>query len=373
VALLHLGERVPEAEELATQTVACTILYPGDRVVGPAACPPVLPILPVPFYDPVAGKRPAEEECLHDGGDRGAKAALGPDGQLFGLDPEDTVAEWADCKGRRHVTCSNRVCLCVPRFAVVRCVLPLRQAEAVVEAGAARKIVAQQQFEERVPSLLTEKAERLKAYRGQLRPGENVNVKGPGLLVALKVLQAHQINLGLAEYIGTTRALLLTPVQKALLVKQIQLARELSVMEHLAGTENVIRTSIVARVKGGPEVVTAMVTTRDLTVCCHEAPCPPDKPLALTKCADRGSAQVGDVVTFSLRYSNQGGRPMTDVAVSDSLSGRLEYIEGSAEADRDAVFTVQPNEVGSVILRWEITGTLLPGQSGRLRFKARVR
>jgi hypothetical protein len=74
-----------------------------------------------------------------------------------------------------------------------------------------------------------------------------------------------------------------------------------------------------------------------------------------------------------LRYSNVGGRPITDVAVADSLSGRLEYVPGSAESDRDAVLTVQENEVGSVLLRWEISGTLLPGQTGRIRFKARVR
>ena len=64
---------------------------------------------------------------------------------------------------------------------------------------------------------------------------------------------------------------------------------------------------------------------------------------------------------------------MTDVAVCDSLSPRLEYVPGSAAADRDAVFTVQPNEAGSMILRWEISGRLLPGQGGVVRFKARVR
>ena len=79
------------------------------------------------------------------------------------------------------------------------------------------------------------------------------------------------------------------------------------------------------------------------------------------------------MITFTLRYSNVGGRPITDVAVSDSLSGRLEYVEGSAVADRDAVFTTQPNEAGSLILRWEISGRLLPGQSGRVKFKAKVR
>ncbi len=144
-------------------------------------------------------------------------------------------------------------------------------------------------------------------------------------------------------------------------------------MINLAGTEQIVGTSMVARVENGPEIVSATLSTRNLTVCCNEEPIPPDRPLCLFKCADKGSAQVGDVVTFTLRYSNVGGRPITDVAVSDSLSGRLEYVEGSAEADRDAVFTMQQNEAGSVILRWEISGRLLPGQSGRLKFKARVR
>jgi uncharacterized repeat protein (TIGR01451 family) len=373
VLLVHIGEREPTPDELALQTVPSTILFPDQRMVGPAAGPPTVPLFAPPFCDPVSGKRPAEEECLHDGGDRGIKAALDGNGDLRGVDPEDTVAVWTDSCGRRHVTCSNRVCLCVPRFVALRCLTPVGQAEGILGPEAAKKIVQQGLFLERQPPLLAAQYERLKGYRGRLRPGENVNTNGPGLLVGLKVLQAQQINLGPVEYIGTKRALLLTPIQKAEVVKQLELAREFSVVKHLAGTEQVIGLSIIGRVKGGPEVVKGVMSTRDFTVCCNEVPCPPDKPLILIKCADRGSAQVGDIVTFSLRYSNVGGRPIVDVAVTDSLSGRLEYIPGSAQSDRDAVFTMQENEAGSMVLRWEISGTLLPGQSGRLRFQARVR
>jgi uncharacterized repeat protein (TIGR01451 family) len=140
-----------------------------------------------------------------------------------------------------------------------------------------------------------------------------------------------------------------------------------------SGVENVVRTAVVGRVELGPEVVIGVVETRDLTVCCNEVPAPPDKPLVLIKCCDATCANPGDVITFVLKYSNHGGRPITDVAVTDSLAGRLEYVPGSAESDRDAVFTTQENEAGSVILRWEIGGRLMPGESGRLRFKARVR
>jgi hypothetical protein len=74
-----------------------------------------------------------------------------------------------------------------------------------------------------------------------------------------------------------------------------------------------------------------------------------------------------------LKYSNHGGQPITDVAVSDSLTGRLEYVAGSARSDRDAVFTLQENEAGSAVLHWEIGGKLLPCQSGVVSFQARIR
>jgi uncharacterized repeat protein (TIGR01451 family) len=93
----------------------------------------------------------------------------------------------------------------------------------------------------------------------------------------------------------------------------------------------------------------------------------------LFKWVNTCQAQVGDVVTFYLKYSNHGGKPITDVAVSDSLTGRLEYVPHSARSSRDAVFTAQENPSGSLVLRWEISGRLLPGDSGVVSFQARVR
>jgi uncharacterized repeat protein (TIGR01451 family) len=78
-------------------------------------------------------------------------------------------------------------------------------------------------------------------------------------------------------------------------------------------------------------------------------------------------------VTFTLRYYNKTNQPMDDVVVSDSLTGRLEYIEGSAKSDRAATFTAFPNEAGSLVLRWAIDGQLQAGQGGNITFKARIR
>ena len=64
---------------------------------------------------------------------------------------------------------------------------------------------------------------------------------------------------------------------------------------------------------------------------------------------------------------------MTDVVVSDSLTTRFEYVAGSQQTDRVAGFTVQANEAGSSVLRWEFPGALPGGGSGTISFQVRVR
>jgi uncharacterized repeat protein (TIGR01451 family) len=372
MVVVRLGGRVLSPEEAAHESVPGTILLPGEHVLAPPGRPPCLPAADPRLYDPVLGPRLPSEECLHDGGDRGQKAALDADGHLYGLDPEDTVAEYTDACGRRSVVCSNRVCLCVPRFGVLRIETPLGQYDNVLSPGAMRLVQNQEQMRLRQPQQAILQRETPNAVRVRQRPSTNIEVQKPGLAMHVEILDRQELALGPLAFIGTKQMKCLKEEERAQLVKQLELARALSVVTRVEGNEQVIATSVVARVEG-LETVCAVAETRDLTVCCGEVPCLPDKPLVLIKCADRQVAEVGDVVTFTLRYSNHGGRPMTDVAVTDSLSPRLEYVPGSAQADRDAVFTMQENEVGSMILRWEISGKLLPGQSGVLRFRAKIR
>ncbi len=79
------------------------------------------------------------------------------------------------------------------------------------------------------------------------------------------------------------------------------------------------------------------------------------------------------MVTFHLKFTNQGGQPIADVVVTDSLTGRLEYVPGSAKTDRETIPTMQQNEAGSLLLRWQIVGRLQPGESGEITFQARIR
>jgi uncharacterized repeat protein (TIGR01451 family) len=109
------------------------------------------------------------------------------------------------------------------------------------------------------------------------------------------------------------------------------------------------------------------------------ASCPPpvaelaDKPLCIIKWPDKRDPKLGESVTFFIQYKNQGQKAISNIIVNDSLTARLEYISGSAKTDRNALFTATPNEVESMLLRWEISQPLPPGESGTVTFEARVR
>lgn len=374
MAVMHFGGREPTEDELAFGNVPGTILFPGQKVVGPAAAPPVLAMATWPFFDPRLGPRPPEEEYLHDGGDRGLKAGFNAMGKLTNIDPEDTVAEWTDSQGRRHVVPSNRVCLCLPRYLVLRKLVPVAGTDGAQGLMSSVQANRGQEIDARLPLVGARQTKPLVGLTGMKRPSEDRNSIGTSVFSQLKVLKAEQLDLGLVEFIGRKEIVTLRKDEHLVLLKGTKLVADLSANKGLAGMDNSIGTSVIARVQGGTQVVEGVLTLRDLSVCCGE-PAPPtlNRPLCLVKWADKTTAEVGDIITFSLKWTNVGGRPLTDVAVTDSLSGRLEYVEGSTQTDREAVFTARPNEAGSSLLRWEIGGTLQPGESGRIKFKVRVR
>lgn len=374
ILIVRIGERQLSPDELACQSCPGTILHPGEQLLPPPPCPPCLPLATPAFYDPRLGPKMPQEECLHDGGDQGLRAGHDSQGRLQGLEPEDTVVEYSDSRGGRHISCSNRICICVPRFAVLRTELSLARTAMAVTVGDTRKVNAQEQLTIRERSGLTKQYEIMEAMKGRERASGTVNIEALGHVARVEMMSASNVILELGftfDRLGIER---LTETQKMQFRRQIEFAQKLSTRTSLSLIGQKTGTGVVGRVIGGPETVWAEVETRDFTFYCeHPEIIAPDKPLTLLKWADKDAAKVGDVVTIFLRYTNHGFKPITDIAVSDSLTGRLEYVPGSAQADRDAVFTTQPNEAGSVILRWEIDGTLQPGQSGVVRFQTRVR
>jgi uncharacterized repeat protein (TIGR01451 family) len=307
--VFRMGQREFSPEEIAQQTVPGTVLLPGDKFLPTPQVPPCLPWTCLPLFDPLLGPRQTPEVFVKDGGDVGLRAGVDARGNLVGVDPTDTVARYTDSCGRPHVSVSNRVCLLVPRFIHIR---------------------------------------------GEIAPVSQVALLGPGRTVAVVAQNTVLTNV------------------PPLLSEQIQQPVGIVTKEQLSLAMNRYGPQVVGRVEGSKTFITAQETTT-VSGACKPEPCEPEIPLKIIKWPDLCTAQIGEVVTFHVKYINLGGRPINDVLVTDSLSPRLEYIPGSAKADRDMTFTTQPNETGSVILRWQLNGPLPPRSFGLVSFQARIR
>jgi uncharacterized repeat protein (TIGR01451 family) len=311
LAFVYLGQRALEPEELAAAAVPGTLLLPGERTLP---MPPVAPWAPwacYPVYDPLHGPpSPADYTALYDGGDSGGQAGFNRDGKLRGVDPTDTVADYVDARGRQRVVASNRVALCVPRFLIVRS-----------ESGLSRQTIA-------------------------IGPGTSHVTMGGAVLHNRVPFVEHTQPL----HLETTAARL-----KA------------------SGTQFSAGTAVTGQING----VEVAATLRAAGTLDGSHPPPtsslPERPLRIIKWPDKRGANVGDVVTFSLQYTNHGSEPITNLAVTDNLTTRFEYVPGSQKADREATFILEANEVGSTRLRWEFPGALPAGEMGLITFQVRIR
>jgi uncharacterized repeat protein (TIGR01451 family) len=310
--VLRLGEREMNEAELASSGLPGTVLLPGETTLAAPPVPPYLPWRCWPILvDPIHGPEPGSAEiCIPDGGDSGMPAGFDVEGRLRGLDPSDTMAEYQDSLGRRRLAISNRICLCVPRFLVLR---------------------------------------------GEILTNREVVALGPG---GLRVAQAGNL-------IQTGQ----TPVQE----RQQEHPGAVLTPQRLSGALSFTGTAIYGQLEGTTVTGTVRGPRSVDATCMGPQEAPADCPLIVDKWPDRCAAQIGDIVTFTLRYRNPGGRPITNVVVLDSLASRYEFILGSARADRPHTFTTQPNEAGSHILRWQINDPLPPRESGRITFQVRIR
>jgi uncharacterized repeat protein (TIGR01451 family) len=312
MVIVRLGEKEPDRDELVRFAVPNTILFPGEQRLPLPPAPPLVPWLHLPVYDPIIGAKRTDEECLPDGGDVGPRMGIGPDGKLGGFNASDTAVEYSTESGKRLFSPSNRVCILVPRYAVARQELVPVGSKLVTGAGVA--LVA------KAPSTMNRK-------------------------------EATQ---------GAATAMHLAAASSKLSPSGMRSREKLHTFENLQGVRILAMSEgvkIVGNVKG-PDEITAY---------------PFCEPLSLYKWAEPKEAQVGDTITYYLRYHNHTKQAMDNVVISDSLSGRLDYIPGSARSDREAALTVTPNEAGSVILRWEISGKIAPGDKGIVAFQVKVR
>jgi uncharacterized repeat protein (TIGR01451 family) len=312
MAIVRVGNLKPTLEQLRPFAIEGTVLLPGEKYLKSPVVGPQFLFYACPMYDPILGPKGPKEECFLDGGDKEEPLGIGPHGRLYGLDPTDVGVEYT-LGGRRKVTTSNVVCICAPRFMIRRVEL--------VPGGFDYKQAL-------IANVGTLSPELFKERRAAM---VDIGLTRPGGVEGRVRVSVYVGRIGTAFFIGTTRPLVVGQVE-------------------------------------GVKVTGALVEPEQLTAF------PTLCPLTVTKSIDPpGPKEPGQVVTVTIRYANTGSKAVSDIVVSDSLSGRLEYVAGSAASDRAANFTATENEVGSVVVRWELPGTILPGQSGTIKFKAKVR
>ena len=310
VAVLRLGDRMPDQGELAAFSLAGTVLLPGEQKLGMPAFPPMLPSSPVPLYDPLLGPKPLTEECFVNGGDGKSRLGVGPNGQIGGLDPTDVVAEYT-LGSKRKVGTSNVVCICVPRFVTRRSDVVASGFQALLVPGAANQVTHRSVFSQRAASEVAVAREKTLGLSGKDRPSAAVALTGLHAFGSRTRLEVTYTVSGLRA-IGTVA--------------------EPDELSNFPG---------------------------DLTVVKSVEP--------------KGPYKIGDELTITIRYANNTRQPVSDLIVSDSLSGRLEYVVGSAAADRPSNVTTTDNEAGSVAIRFELLGAIQPGTKGVAVFKVRIR
>ena len=312
MAIVRLGDRKPTPELLQTLAVDGTILFPGETRLKAPVLPPVVPFWACPLYDPILGPKGPKEECFENGDDRKDPLGIGPNLRLGGLNPSDVGVEYT-MNGKRRVTTSNVECICAPRYMIARSDLFPGGIDTRVTLGENLALRTPGGLRERRMAMTDIAREKANEFNGTVRPSAYIG------------------RVGTSFFIGMSRP------------------------------------SAIGQVEG-VRVVGALVEPEQLTA--YPVICP----LTVTKLVDpTGPRQAGDIVTITIRYANTGVKAISDVVVSDSLNGRLEYIPGSAETDRPGEFTTAANEAGSVVVRWNLPGPLLPGQGGTVRFKAKVR
>jgi len=310
--IFRVGERPYTKEELAIENVEGTLLLPGVRKLPVPARPPLFPFEGIIVYDPIIGARGAGEECLKDGGDIGPRVGPNRDGDIGGLNPSDTAILFTTRLGTKAVA-SNRVCICVPRFAAAR-----------VESGPA-------------------------GHHAIQAPEAHHRIRQPASLTWMVAPEETRGIEQIKALIGSKRA------------SAMEMRQGPSALDYWSGKplglSSIKGVAALAQVRG-PEEITAF----------------PNCTLILQKSIDPPHPEkIGDVVTVTLRYVNPTTEVMTDVIIADSLTTRLEYVEGSARSSRAATFTATPNEGRSTTLRWAIDGQLKPGESGTITFQVKIR
>lgn len=300
------------------------------------------------------------EEYLADGGDSQQPAGANRDGQVLGLDPQDTVVQFDTLDGRTLIEPSTRVHIYSPRFLAVRQVISLRENSQL----------------DRTSGL--DQPEKLAAGVEVLRPGTNkqhyqaIGQVGEKSVTIFRAREGQtEVSLALGPK-GFQDAFLPFENFRVIRLGQYDEAE----MPFLARSARaaltwVDRAAVRVILEGKSAVALVQNEQVEVIYTIDEPPAMPK--LRVIKLASSSAALPGETVDFTIRFDNVGNQPIGNITLLDNLTPRLEYVANSAQSSRKAHFSAEPNPVGSLVLRWDFDEPLRPGEGGVVRFRCRVR
>jgi uncharacterized repeat protein (TIGR01451 family) len=307
-------------------------------------------------YGPLPGP---SDEYLCDGGDYGTPAGVTTDRKIAGLEPEDAISHYDTTDGRVLVTPSNRVCIYAPRFAAVRRVVQVTAHEQPVFVNSTMEEQSPAKARKALPPIAARQRKVIAVDLGQRPPNLFRQREQAGELENLQAAMDVYSSIGPYANLTIIRTGEVSDAEKPLLERSMQSAITLTGVQ-------------APQVLFGVKAAHAEIGVRQPGLI-YETTGPTHPKLRLCKLASSGQALPGEEIEFTLRYDNIGDQLIGNVTIADNLTTRFEYVPGSAKSSVNADFVTEQNDVGSLVLRWEIKEPVKPGAGGILRFKVKVR
>jgi uncharacterized repeat protein (TIGR01451 family) len=310
--------------------------------------------VPVPVCEPQIWA----DEYLCDGGDRGLPVHY-HGREMAGLDTEDTVAEFTNHLGEKHVKPSTQVCIYAPQFASVR-------SSTMPELGLQIDRAAGAHDGRSTAGLNSRNIAHLEQQNDQA-VGIDVRSRVSGLDRQLSTDAMSQV----AAVVNHVKLINLFEDRAFFRRAQLDQTQELYLAYGLQSAIEWTRDQnpVIVAVDAGGQEVTANFKVEEYIGL--DEKCPGD--LKIIKLADKHVAHPGDIVTFTIHFDNVGERELTSVRIIDNLTPRLQFIEGSADSDREGRLDVEDNGEGSLVLTFELAGPLPGKTGGTVTFQTRVR
>ena len=300
------------------------------------------------------------DEYIVDGGDRELPLHYGTFHRL-GLDTEDTLAEYVDDTGERHVKATNRVAIYSPRFGSVRTVNSISSGTSVIHLARASESTRTAGLSNRDVPMHHEKLESSSGVQMRSRASGLATERRTADVSRTLVLAGHTKLLNAYEDISLVRT------------GQFERTDEARLANGIAAALNWTRDEfpVIAATTDASLEIYSSFKAEELVGISIEHKRKGD--LRIVKLADKAVALPGEIITFTIRFDNLGDRELRDVRIVDNLTPRLEFLEETASADRPGQVTMQDNEEGSLVLQFELDEPLPGNTGGVISFQARVK